>query len=358
MEWNRILINKARHMKWSALQRGIPWLFNTVRDAAWLMRYPCAYCGQESTQEHPNGLDRLFRFSPYSPGTVVPCCGRCNRMKGVLDVHIFWYCVRAIAIYLKSGKKEVMGGGNRPIRKDRGSRHAFSNYKASAKQGNKDFGIGRKYFKKRFRARCYYCGRPRGRGVDRVDNTVGYVHGNCVTCCTACNFLKNELPYSVFLKQVLRIHTHFSKHFTTICNHHPRPAFSYGMHERVGPQPPPPEPDVIEAFIPLRYDQHFDRPAIVSSPRCVTNLLVDCDGLTVFNLPRFLSYRRKATACNGKFRIIRQVKARKLGTVKGLRSNLVNRKYDVCFEGTSIACIPAILKLAECIVVYDEQIND
>lgn len=70
---------------------------------------------------------------------------------------------------------------------------------------------------------CLYCGtapalkirreRVRGvsplmNGIDRVDNSVGYVLDNCVPCCTWCNEMKRHRPQSDFLEHVRRIAQH------------------------------------------------------------------------------------------------------------------------------------------------------
>ena len=56
---------------------------------------------------------------------------------------------------------------------------------------------------------CVYCGAPATRdrlnGVDRVDNTGEYEHGNCASCCTTCNFMKGKLDIAMFLNHVEKI---------------------------------------------------------------------------------------------------------------------------------------------------------
>lgn len=70
---------------------------------------------------------------------------------------------------------------------------------------------------------CHYCGEPpnhyrvlgSGRwrrqstvpshGIDRMDSSKGYVPGNCVTCCTTCNYMKREQHYDDFIGRVCRI---------------------------------------------------------------------------------------------------------------------------------------------------------
>ena len=45
-------------------------------------------------------------------------------------------------------------------------------------------------------------------GIDRVDNSVGYVDGNCVPCCKCCNIAKNDHSVTDFLAHVSAIHQH------------------------------------------------------------------------------------------------------------------------------------------------------
>lgn len=47
-------------------------------------------------------------------------------------------------------------------------------------------------------------------GVDRVDSSVGYVFGNCVTCCKICNIMKSTLSVDEFKAHIERI-------YKTIC---------------------------------------------------------------------------------------------------------------------------------------------
>jgi hypothetical protein len=67
--------------------------------------------------------------------------------------------------------------------------------------------------------RCFYCNTPPIKhydsdthklclvnGVDRFHNELGYISGNCVPCCTACNFLKSNMGPEIFLALVARIH--------------------------------------------------------------------------------------------------------------------------------------------------------
>lgn len=79
---------------------------------------------------------------------------------------------------------------------------------------------------------CYYCGQEpydikylynrkskrdksldistKINGIDRVDNSIGYVLENCVACCKMCNLMKLDNSESNFLKQIKLIYEHRS----------------------------------------------------------------------------------------------------------------------------------------------------
>lgn len=71
-----------------------------------------------------------------------------------------------------------------------------------------------------FRGLCNYCGVPpsniskyretsfRYNGIDRIDNTVGYVKANVVSCCKKCNMAKNNMPYADFVDWIRRLACH------------------------------------------------------------------------------------------------------------------------------------------------------
>jgi 5-methylcytosine-specific restriction endonuclease McrA len=47
-------------------------------------------------------------------------------------------------------------------------------------------------------------------GIDRVDSSKPYVHGNVVPCCWVCNRMKGPMPLDKFLGAVRRIRKHHS----------------------------------------------------------------------------------------------------------------------------------------------------
>lgn len=69
---------------------------------------------------------------------------------------------------------------------------------------------------------CHYCGEVGSiekynkstneyfyhNGIDRVDNTKGYIHDNVVPCCTTCNIAKNDMNPDDFYKWIQRLSNH------------------------------------------------------------------------------------------------------------------------------------------------------
>jgi hypothetical protein len=68
---------------------------------------------------------------------------------------------------------------------------------------------------------CHYCGQKpinvytaRGgsiytyNGIDRLDNTRGYVSGNCMPCCAVCNYMKTNFTVDKFLTKIKEIYLH------------------------------------------------------------------------------------------------------------------------------------------------------
>lgn len=100
----------------------------------------------------------------------------------------------------------------------------YTTYKWNAKQRNIVFDITEESFRGLCEQSCFYCGAgPHEKtyqfgpsfcanGVDRVDSKIGYVDGNCVSCCRVCNKMKMDFTIDEFIGQIRRIYNHFSIH--------------------------------------------------------------------------------------------------------------------------------------------------
>lgn len=90
-------------------------------------------------------------------------------------------------------------------------------YKRNARNRNLVFKLTFNDFINLVSKNCYYCNAEPANiaksknavftynGIDRVDNSVGYIKENCVTCCNVCNRMKNNLTQEEFYTLVTNI---------------------------------------------------------------------------------------------------------------------------------------------------------
>lgn len=97
-------------------------------------------------------------------------------------------------------------------------------YKQSAKKRNLVFELSLEEFKNITKQNCHYCGSIGtpfaencnkksnglyiGNGIDRKDNSLGYILENCLPCCTWCNQMKLNKTYEEFVTQIRTICEH------------------------------------------------------------------------------------------------------------------------------------------------------
>ena len=55
---------------------------------------------------------------------------------------------------------------------------------------------------------CSYCGTTDKIGVDRIDNTQGYLGFNCASCCGTCNFIKRGMSVEELKRQLAKMVKH------------------------------------------------------------------------------------------------------------------------------------------------------
>lgn len=100
---------------------------------------------------------------------------------------------------------------------------AWNAYTRNARNRKLSWDLTKEEFKTLIMASCAYCGAsgkpmkvswtpkwiPRRslptNGVDRKDNTLGYISTNCLTACKRCNFAKNDMTTEEFLAWARRL---------------------------------------------------------------------------------------------------------------------------------------------------------
>lgn len=116
-------------------------------------------------------------------------------------------------------------------------KHLYGKYKDQAKRKNTPFEIGLELFTYLIYQNCHYCDEPPGNiakdryeknhktymdnnifiiynGIDRKENSLGYVKENVVPCCKYCNSSKLDRNKEEFLKHVTKIYN-FTKDKTS-----------------------------------------------------------------------------------------------------------------------------------------------
>lgn len=86
-------------------------------------------------------------------------------------------------------------------------RGLYTAYRADADRRGRNyvFELTFEQFQKLINSSCKYCGKENCRGIDRVNNEVGYVIDNCVSCCHRCNEMKNKYSISEWIMQMKTI---------------------------------------------------------------------------------------------------------------------------------------------------------
>ena len=80
----------------------------------------------------------------------------------------------------------------------------------------KDNNLTQEEVRKLCESPCYYCGKERCLGIDRLDNSKNYTTENCVPCCGCCNRMKMDLTLPFFIEQIKRIYNNHKESSTTI----------------------------------------------------------------------------------------------------------------------------------------------
>jgi hypothetical protein len=132
----------------------------------------------------------------------------------------------AYYISSKSRKRRFCGkGGHSTVGEGNAAFNVFfSVYKHNAKRRKIEFNITKDEARYISQLPCHYCGNPpRNRikskmrrmigdfvysGIDRVDNTRGYVMDNIVPCCEVCNWMKRDFSGTEFMQHIKKIYTH------------------------------------------------------------------------------------------------------------------------------------------------------
>lgn len=90
--------------------------------------------------------------------------------------------------------------------------YGYTYIKSHTKRHNIDFNLSKEEFINIINQPCHYCGgfRPniKVNGIDRKDNTLGYILSNCLPCCKYCNISKSDRTYEEYIAWIIKSYTH------------------------------------------------------------------------------------------------------------------------------------------------------
>lgn len=196
---------------------------NRTTDAFWLCKCDC---GRESVVS-----SYLLRRSTRSCG-----CLRSTNRKDLTgqrfgDLLVLgrsqpgrwdWSCVcgKLGSSFASVFNKGVKSCGCKKTKPEAAFNDVWNDYQGSARTRGHSFELTKDQFREITSSNCHYCNSVPStisnravsvyiyNGIDRKDNSVGYVFSNCLPCCPRCNRAKHKLGYGEFLELVSRIHAH------------------------------------------------------------------------------------------------------------------------------------------------------
>lgn len=88
----------------------------------------------------------------------------------------------------------------------------FWDYKSRARSKNLEFKIDLEFVRQLTSESCHYCGTPPilYHGMDRRDNTSGYIEQNVVACCRTCNVAKSTMTEQEFRTWINNVYCHYA----------------------------------------------------------------------------------------------------------------------------------------------------
>lgn len=98
-------------------------------------------------------------------------------------------------------------------------------YSENAQRSGLEFSLSKERLTELFAGNCHYCGDPPSRtrkrlnrpgaftynGIDRKDNSKGYIEGNVLSCCTICNLKKGAMSYEDFISWIQKVANNIQK---------------------------------------------------------------------------------------------------------------------------------------------------
>jgi hypothetical protein len=152
----------------------------------------------------------------------------CGTYKEVIHANILKGISKSCGCLQKEAAS-ITGGYNKLSEGEQARNSKFGAYKNNAKIRDYSWELTIEEFSDIVIKDCVYCGSSLGcvekskndngdfhyTGIDRVNNSIGYVIGNCVPCCITCNLAKGTKTKEEFIEMCKKVTEHqkvFDKH--------------------------------------------------------------------------------------------------------------------------------------------------
>jgi len=175
--------------------------------------------GLDLTGQKFGKLTAIKPLYKVNGGMLWECKCDCGNSHNVIATRLFNGHVKSCGCYRVEFRK-LLGT-------DAAKNRLILSYKMEAKKRNLHFLLTDDEFFSITDSNCYYCGvqplnvmKPSHydnrdperwyvyNGVDRVDNSKGYVKENCVPCCSLCNMAKCNMTIQQFREWIERVYKH------------------------------------------------------------------------------------------------------------------------------------------------------
>ena len=170
-------------------------------------------------KEHRNALDREASKKPEriavkkawedaNPDKVEQKCKKSRAKRAAKDIDGYLQHNANVMKNWRDRNPEKMEEANRK-RRESIEAH-FKIYQRSARLKKLQFTFSEEEFKEMVVKPCYYCNilDEKGfNGIDRMNQSVGYIQSNSTSCCIMCNWMKGSLDSATFIKRTRHIHS-------------------------------------------------------------------------------------------------------------------------------------------------------
>jgi hypothetical protein len=164
----------------------------------------CYYCSVIQNNGF-NGIDRKDQTLGYEVNNCVACCKMCNYIKGSLSEQTFLKRITNILSH-----NNIICGKFYPNSFSNHKKTSYNGYKSRANKKQIDFEINETEFHNIISNPCYLCGKKNSEthsnGIDRIDNSIGYIISNLQTCCGECNYMKKDYHIDEFMNKLKMIY--------------------------------------------------------------------------------------------------------------------------------------------------------